>query len=307
MSAPYESNVYTIAMLDILGFESLFNKYGLNWIAEKYQHIIEVIDRINARTKSLQNDLKMTEGAIAVKNENQYSAGVFARYNGTYASDTIVIWTHNRFPKARNISPEEIAQRQKDPEFGWNYHPIPLDHFLGICCEVISKGIELGLPLRGAIATGEAIMDQERGVFLGKPMIDAARMEKNQKIIGIAMCESALQQKIPNRFKLLQSSHLKDPQKSSYGGYVIDWPRHWRKTRNNDIGSIITAMNTNPVFSEYYVNTLETIQKSYDAKGRHEKFSDTDISLCYPQFNMNKCRLPIRLVREPRGPTGLTR
>ncbi len=300
MTTSCESNIYTVAMLDILGFETLFNENGLSWMADKYQQIIGVINRINAQTKLIQNSLKITEEAIVVQNENQHSAGVFARYNGAYASDTIIIWTHNQFPQARKLSPEEIVERQKSPEFGWAYHPIPLDRFFEICCEVVSMGIQLGLPLRGAISTGEAIMDQEKGIFLGQPMIDTARMEKNQKIIGIAMCESLLLQKIPSRFKIAQVSHLKNPQKSSYGGYMLDWPRHWRKTRNHDIGTMISGMNSNPAFSEYYSNTLETIQKSYKAKDRHENFSDTDISLCYPQFRSNKCSLPVRLVREPR-------
>jgi len=46
------------------------------------------------------------------------------------------------------------------------------------------SSIEIGLPLRGAFSMGEAVLHLDRGVFLGQPIIDTARLEHTQLCIG---------------------------------------------------------------------------------------------------------------------------
>jgi hypothetical protein len=50
---------------------------------------------------------------------------------------------------------------------------------------------------------------------------------------------------------------------------VVDWPRRWRETRETDIRSLISAMDSDPNFSEYYTRTLKFINFS---KRNHDWF-----------------------------------
>ncbi|MGD9841559.1 MAG: hypothetical protein AB7F79_03000 [Steroidobacteraceae bacterium] len=218
------------------------------------------------------------------------------RIYGAYASDTILIWAHTLFPEARGLSVQERAARASDPAHGWEYLPIPCDRFLEACSELVCEALELELPVRGAIAMGRAILDSERGVFLGQPIIDTARMEKNQKLIGASICGSYLNQVIPGPYAVPFNSHVKDSKQGDFSGLVLNWPRHWRVTRGTDLTPAISRLNTAPDYSAAYDNSLEMnrLSQSLAQEMRTDNYVST--RRFYRQFASPKLEMKTRAV-----------
>ena len=53
-------------------------------------------------------------------------------------------------------------------------------------CQSIIEGI----PLRGCISTGIAMMDQYKSIYFGNPLVEAARGEPAQNTLGVAFGKS---------------------------------------------------------------------------------------------------------------------
>ncbi|QBL80063.1 hypothetical protein EYA82_19900 [Burkholderia pseudomallei] len=68
-------------------------------------------------------------------------------------------------------------------------------------------------------------------MYLGQPLIDAARMEHSQRIIGASFTRSFMKQIVPPRYLAPFDKHLKNARDDLFQGSVLDWPRHWRATR----------------------------------------------------------------------------
>lgn len=221
-------HLYSVALFDILGFEARFAAYGLEAMATKYEQLISSVVRRNQRMSELEKMLGMEDEATWTAEGDAF---VCNRIYGAYASDTILIWAHAPFPEARELSDQERSARASDPAHGWGYLPIPCDRFLEACSDVVCEALELDLPVRGAIAMGRAILDSGRGIFLGQPIIDAARMEKNQNLIGASLCQSYLSQPIPGLYVIPLDCHVKDSTVGDFSGLALNWPRRWRVTR----------------------------------------------------------------------------
>ena len=237
-----ETEDYFIAFFDILGFESRLNSLGLHKMIEKYQLLIDIIDKNNAKQEELKSGkfhgaFWTDEGVPIISYE----------IKGAYASDSILIW----------------AKRKLDGEF------IPSDNFLSVCNELICASIEISLPLRGAISMGELCIDEQKGVYLGEALVDIARMEKRQNFIGATPCQAFQEQPLQPQYFLPYKSHLKELKLSENDlsfGAVLDWPRHWRNTRESDILQIVTSLSesseSDDNVKKKYVNTLKLIQFS---------------------------------------------
>ncbi len=232
---------YFIAFFDILGFEARLESLGLDKIIEKYQQLINIIDRNNFKQKELKSgkyhgSFWTSEGIPLISYE----------IKGAYASDSILIW----------------ANRKQEENF------IPSDNFLNVCNELICSSIEIGLPLRGAISMGKLCIDEKKGVYLGKALVDIARLEKQQHIIGATPCKDFQHQPIQNKYFLPYKSHLKkleyDNMELSFGA-ILDWPRHWRETRKSSVLDYMLSLNTN--------NTSE-VKIKYDNTSKLVKFSE---------------------------------
>lgn len=274
-------DLYSVALFDILGFEARFAAFGLEAMAAKYDQLIGSVIRRNRHMSDLATMLNMEDEARWTAEGDAF---VCNRIYGAYASDTILIWAHSLFPEARGLSDQERSERASDPAHGWEYHPIPCDRFLDTCSRVICEALELELPVRGAIAMGRAILDAERGVFLGQPIIDAARMEKNQRLIGASICQSYLSQLIPGPYAIPLECHIKDSSAGDFSGLTLNWPRRWRVTRKTELPPVISRLNTSPNYSAAYENTLELNRRSQVIA--REMHTDHYVSTraFYPQF-----------------------
>lgn len=203
-----------VCFLDVLGFESRLSQFGLDPLRKKYN---ELIDFVKAQTGGL--DIARTpDGHVAVG---------WLVLGNAYFSDTILFWC--------------------------NYNEMVLPSFTDLISEAICRGIEIDLPLRGAIAIGEADLDPKQGVFLGTPLVEAARTEAAQRWIGASFGPSLASQRYNKGFHLDTvlpfKSHYKDPTSAFATGMVVDWPRRWRQTRKSDVRPLIEAMNTHPIAS----------------------------------------------------------
>jgi hypothetical protein len=292
-------NRFFICLLDVLGFESRFNELGLPGMLEKYVQLIQIVNSRNEWTEKWFGPFNFSEGAYWTAEGDAF---ISARLYGAYASDSIILFAHadfpqNRYPEILRLSPEERDRRANDPAQGWMHHTVPCDNFLDLCNEVICHSIEIGLPLRGGISMGEAVLHLDHGIYLGKPLIDAARLEKPQQCIGASFTSSFLEQLVPERYKLDHIAHFKKEPPSHFGGAILDWPRHWRNTRKVLLLDAIDALDTDVGFSEYYSKTKSIIGDSGAAEHLYSEPEHTFITKVYPQYSSPLLELNTRPYR----------
>ncbi|HVW98005.1 MAG TPA: hypothetical protein VHA56_18690 [Mucilaginibacter sp.] len=221
-----------ICLLDVLGFENLFNKLGLEGIETRYKELLAVVDEQNVQVAILQG----AGGVPVVCSPNIQS---------TYFSDTIIFWC--------------------------KYDTFRMEVLLDCMKELLCRSIEIGLPLRGAVGVGEVKIDKEIAVYLGQPIISAARAESVQKWIGITLSKDFAKHPYCGGFKadaiLKYDSHLKENGKDKVIPLAIDFPRHWRIKRSGSLEHAINELNTDEEYSIYYENTIEFIRYS---KNNHD-------------------------------------
>lgn len=285
---------YNVCFLDILGFSKKISQDGgLEMIKDKYLQLAESIRLINDRYNEV-----ISKGI----NEGSYwdesgDIGVFYKVNVLYGSDSIVIWsdrTWENFKKIEDISTIHPASK-------WESFPKVCDPFIQVCNEIICKSIELDLPLRGALSLGDAYFDFDKYIFIGKPIVEAAYLEGLQNLVGASFCLSFDNQIIPKKFYLNFDNYTKLEYKGTkiiIGDYtnqnVLDWPRHWRETRKDDL---ITAIEKLDFDSRVDIqeNTLRFIKESETYKDKFISKSESSIQCVYDEY-YSTCGLPIRLM-----------
>jgi hypothetical protein len=292
-----EQHTYFLALFDVLGFENRFQQLGLTEMARRYETLIDGVDQQNRRFAEV-------FGVFDFKESAYWSAegeiAILHRLWGAYASDSILVWAHSAWPEARGKTPDELEELAKNPTEGWCYETIPCELFLRGCSELICRSIEVGLPLRGALAMGTAILDEARGVYLGAPLIEAARLERDQTIIGASLCESFMRQTIPRRFQLPVDTHLKPNHSGTFGGAILDWPRHWRRTRTDDARRHVVDLSEDAGSKKlYYENTLQLLDLSHQQRGAFESPEDVLIRSLYPAFGVPGLKASMRPSRKP--------
>lgn len=212
--------------LDILGFENQFKSRGLDEIFDVYEKLIGYVQE--------------QTGGIDVVPVGGHVAVGWLVINQAYFSDSILFWTR--------------------------YNKIAFNSFMSLLSDAVCYSIELGMPVRGSVTIGDAILDKDRGIYLGEPLIEAARVEVAQQWVGVSCGPSVAtppynQELILNNL-LPYKSHGKPGREQLITGMVIDWPRKWRESRSNDLLKEITALDTDPRFSIYYENTIRFVEFS---------------------------------------------
>ena len=232
-----EAKEYMIAMFDVLGFKSLIESPGLDEVYRRYEILMTYV-----REPKSGIDLVPIDGFVAVGHLEVQCA---------YFSDTLLFWAPYSFPGFRT--------------------------FCTTCSEVVCRGIEIGLPLRGGIAVGRAIMDHPKATYLGKPIIETYNVEQAQEWIGASFGPSFHDPANKKQFFLdtilPYRSHRK-PDTTLINGSVLDWPRHWRHNRTAPATDAVQTLNTNPKKSSYYETTQKFIafsEQNHDwfASGKH--------------------------------------
>lgn len=208
--------------LDVLGFSNIVKTRGLSSLYSDYQELLEAADK------------QEHQGLVFSSWQGTPYFGVEKRQS-IYFSDTIVLWCP--------------------------YHPREFQSLCYATMEIMCKAIEIGLPLRGSISVGEAILDKEKHHFVGKPIVSAADAEKVQLWIGVTLCKEFREPPFNAGFNaacfMPWEKHLKDGALSEVTPLVLDYPRWWRETRTTSIQEAISRLNTKPKYSVYYENALE--------------------------------------------------
>lgn len=297
-----------VCHLDVLGFENKFNELKLGGMLNKYLQLINIVNETNKHQELLFEKINFDETAYWTAEKEIFIA---QRMFGAYASDSILVWTQadfpaNRYPSLLNYTQAEYDKLVADESIRWQFFPIPCELFLDQCNEIICHSIEIGLPLRGAISMGEAVLHIDHGIYLGQPLIEAARLEHNQNCMGASFANSFMSQVVPGRYKLTYDGHFKSKVPVLFSGCVLDWPRHWRNTRTTDLKETVEALkaeasgspNWDSKYSIYYDKTLEIIDASFANKDHFVTEDDMKIAKVYPQFsNIDSLKLKVRLVR----------
>jgi hypothetical protein len=146
-----------VAMIDILGFRDLVRKRPITDIATDVDQLFS------------------SSGDHAIGWSSLRPAGRecgIARAGRAYFSDTILVWTAPvRFEDEGHVA-QVLA-------------------FSKTIADLVLHGFISGLPLRGAIAYGECLIDESKHLFVGQPIIDAHELEAQQEWIGVAIHPSA--------------------------------------------------------------------------------------------------------------------
>jgi len=218
------NDLVVLCLLDVLGFESIFQSIGLARMKERYDKLTEYVKQ-------------QTGGVDIIPTPDGHVAVGCLVIGSAYFSDTLLFWT--------------------------KYSKISLPSFTRLIAESICWGLEHGLPLRGTMTVGQAILDVDSGTYLGHPIIEAARTETAQEWVGVSFGPSFLAPDFNSGFYLHTvlpyRSHYKDKDSPLATGITIDWPRLWRETREMDIRTLVTAMDTDERSSPYYRKTLDFI------------------------------------------------
>lgn len=289
------SHSYNVALFDVLGFSNRLRAEGVDAIAQKYAILAEKIRGQNAAYEQYfaagfdESAFWTAEGDIVA----------LQPVEAAFASDSFVVWSHSYFPIARDLPESEQAALAKDEKSGWQFAPVPCDHFLTLCCELVCSSLECGLPLRGAISAGRAIMDRDSGYFLGEPLVEAARLEKAQAALGLGLCSSFVRQHVPSRFTSQYEAHMKANAGVSWSGRVLAWPRHWKHTRGRDCTPVIQGLSDGATAaSHYYENTLRMLASfAADPALRPQGMREE-----YPQFSSPDVTAYVRAVRNVTAP-----
>lgn len=225
--------------LDVLGFSNLVENEALDSIHAKYEKL------------------------IAAANQQQHNGLVFSSWAGhpyfsyevlesAYFSDTIVFWCPYdvRFLQSLALSMKEV----------------------------LCQSIEVGLPLRGAISVGQAILNKEKNEFIGRPVVSATKAEKVQCWIGITLSSDFREPPFNGGFSadcfIPYELHLKEDGLQRVTPLVLDFPRRWRGTRQSSLQSAVSALDRKPEFSIYYKNTLDFVEFSHKSERWWETHPD---------------------------------
>lgn len=184
------SKSYAVAVLDLLGYRNFLGDEG----RPGSKRLTELYETMFMWLTSVERGRRFDHFSLT-------AAGEIVRINEVIdfivASDSIMLWT-----------PLEKA-----------------DFLAAAVARIFLRALGWGAPLRGAIAAGECIMDIERHILIGHPIIDVVNAEKCQNWLGVAVLPDAEGQltRLPEVVmydipvhKSCQSSALK---------YALAW--HW--------------------------------------------------------------------------------
>lgn len=141
-----------------------------------------------------------------------------------------------------------------------------LQLFCETCSEFFCQALNKRIPLRGGIAVGPAHMDKEKRVFVGLPLTEAARVEKAQLWVGVSFgpsfTDKPFKTSLPIDQVLFFSAHRKSGYSQLIPGIVLDWPRKFKNMFNKTPIRILSELNTENKYSDYYEHAIKFVELS---------------------------------------------
>ena len=187
-----------LGFFDVLAFSKRVETEGPEETAALYHRLIET---------TVQKEASRCLGAVSDGTGNRYLTLFSLDVQHAYFSDTIIMWV----PLERVFA----------------------DAFVNHCATFVCEALALDVPIRGAIALGEAVMQRDSGTFIGMPIVEAASCEKIQEWLGVALSESAtwppfLAEVHPNLF-IEYDIPVKPGKESALPPVALDWTRRWEE------------------------------------------------------------------------------
>lgn len=281
-----DEQLYSIALFDILGFSNFVTNNGTEVILDLYN---KLLDLINKQKSTPEGQASFAGSVVPVPTSPDWrNNALIADANGfvrvCHFSDTFIIYVNYQLGKQgwwlrdTKYEPNPLligeANTPYCPIF-FDSHTIYLS-YLQTCMEFFCQAIFAGIPLRGCLSTGMALMDQEKSIYFGNPIVEAARGETAQDALGIAFGKSFNNyHPVYHDYFIPYLGHMKsNSNKTEFlSPMVLDWPRYWRHSpdfKDYSLVEYIDKMNTDPNFSKYYENAIEFVEFSE----KHENWSD---------------------------------
>lgn len=281
-----DEQLYSIALFDILGFSNFVENNGTQCVLDLYTNLLELIER---QKSTFSGGTSFAGNVVPVPITSDWKSAAFvANGNGfinvAHFSDTFIIYVNYNLQKQGYWLADTIYDSYPLllGENGTSFMPIFYERhniylgFLQTCMEFFCQAIVSGIPLRGCISTGMAVMDQHKSIYFGSPLVEAARGEPAQNSLGIAFGKSFNNyHPVYNNYFIPYTRHIKEENdKSKYlSPIVVDWPRYWRESldyKEYDLKKCINKMNVNTNFSLYYDKAIEFCEFS----DKHKKWSN---------------------------------
>ena len=145
-------------------------------------------------------------GRIKLGKNRYVLGGFYAPVSYTYFSDTILLWTTAKFT---HISP-----------------------FLAKCADLICEALKIGMPLRGSVCLGAAVLHKTANTFVGTALVEASEIEKNQRWIGatlgIGFMLNGVKEALGETLVVpLFCQHFKEEMKLTFPYLTLDWVSRW--------------------------------------------------------------------------------
>ena len=217
---------YIIGVFDVLGFSALLESEGLETVMDLYARLIsEAVTKPAMRTHNIIRLSETEAGSIIGALPVQHA----------HFSDTILLWV-------------PLVQHFIAP-------------FLARCADMVCEALQMSLPLRGAVAAGQAVMHPASGTFIGTPIVEAAKLEQAQDWLGVSLGTSMLAADVSHEFDPtlvvpyrvpLKRGRIKVP-----SGLALDWPHRYRTRYGTDPIANIQQINRSPAHSVYYENAVK--------------------------------------------------
>lgn len=222
---------FVVALLDVLGFENRLARVPLAEVHRQYEELLKVA-AAKGRGGAFFDARPVGDGTMV-------PFFGFLDLNYDYFSDTILLWTQFTTPT--------------------------LMPFVHSCCSLLCSMLLLDLPVRGALALGPAIMNKNTRTYLGKPVVEAARVEKAQRWVGLGLGPSfGNRGDIPMRADLIRpyKDHLKPEAAEAAPGLAVDWPRVWRSDHEGSPIPLLQRLAAQGDAAEYYQRAIEFVRRS---------------------------------------------
>jgi hypothetical protein len=227
-------------LFDVLGFSARVREVGLAAIHAEYERLLAMVTETSSQ---------LVLDGVPDGNGAWSPVAFSIPWSMAYFSDTILLWTD------------------------YSRGPLLLGAAKSVACRFFCDCFRSGLPLRGAMAAGPAVMDPERRIFLGEPLVDAARAEAAQHCaaIGIAASWEPYFGGALGRPELLlpYADHIKPGREDALANIVLDWPSAWR---------------ANEHFAEYNLDRLIECYSRPKLKGNRTKSKCRTGSANFPRM-----------------------
>lgn len=267
-----QEQLYSIGFFDILGFSNFVEQNGTKIIMDLYQRLLDLV----YRQQSSKDGESRRTGAVPVPVSDDCKNSFYVAQGNGYVnvihfSDTFLIYVNydiaapSFWLRDGKYESHPLTFNEKGALLNNNFFNKPSIYpsFLKTCMEFFCSALAAGIPLRGCISTGMATMDKYKNIYIGKPLVEAAKGEPERKSIGITYGKSFCHyHSIYNDYHIPFFNHVKGGFDSAnyLSPMAVDWPRYWRLYSDfskDSIKDCIMRINYDERFSKYYTNAIE--------------------------------------------------